>query len=98
MEQQLANYRRGLRAPHGSRADLVGLEMQPMAVALKDREITTFLGFLERVPKRFATPTMNGNARRGADLYASCATCHGPEGEGNAALKAPRLAHRIFSG
>ena len=92
VEQQIAGYRRGLRAPHGSRSDLVGLEMQPMAAALKDREITAFLAFLERVPRRSAAPTVGGNARRGADLYASCAACHGLKGEGNAALNAPRLA------
>ena len=92
VEQQLTGYRRGLRAPHGSRSDLIGLEMQPMAAAMKDGELATFLTFLERVPERFAAPTVAGNVRRGAVLYASCATCHGIDGEGKAAFNAPRLA------
>ncbi len=33
------------------------------------------------------------DAAAGRALYTSCATCHGPSGEGNAALKAPRLTH-----
>jgi len=34
-----------------------------------------------------------GNAEQGKALYASCVACHGAEGEGNSALKAPRLNH-----
>ena len=31
--------------------------------------------------------------QRGGELYASCATCHGVQGEGNRSLNAPRLTH-----
>jgi len=31
--------------------------------------------------------------QRGGELYASCATCHGAQGEGNRSLNAPRLTH-----
>jgi len=34
-----------------------------------------------------------GDPGRGAALYAPCASCHGPDGSGNAALGAPRLTH-----
>ncbi|HEY7672653.1 MAG TPA: c-type cytochrome, partial [Gammaproteobacteria bacterium] len=33
-----------------------------------------------------------GNAAVGAGTYAVCAACHGPQGEGNVALNAPKLA------
>jgi cytochrome c oxidase subunit 2 len=33
-----------------------------------------------------------GNAVAGQALYATCAACHGPNGEGNVALNAPRLS------
>jgi cytochrome c553 len=33
------------------------------------------------------------NPQRGGELYASCATCHGAQGEGNRGLNAPRLTH-----
>ena len=31
--------------------------------------------------------------KRGGELYAPCAACHGAQGEGNPGLKAPRLTH-----
>ena len=31
--------------------------------------------------------------KRGGELYAACAACHGAQGEGNPGLKAPRLTH-----
>ncbi len=34
-----------------------------------------------------------GDAAAGKALYGTCATCHGADGGGNAALKAPRLTH-----
>jgi cytochrome c553 len=33
------------------------------------------------------------NPQRGGELYVSCATCHGTQGEGNRGLNAPRLSH-----
>lgn len=33
------------------------------------------------------------NPERGRGLYTACAACHGPQGEGNPDLNAPRLTH-----
>lgn len=33
------------------------------------------------------------NPARGGELYATCAACHGAQGEGNRSLNAPRLTH-----
>ncbi|MCZ6656754.1 MAG: c-type cytochrome [Gammaproteobacteria bacterium] len=92
IERQLLNYKRGLRAPHGSTDDLIGREMQPMAAALDDESIVSVLAFAERVPERAALVTMMGDVARGAKLYTSCAACHGVNGEGNQSLSAPRLS------
>ena len=92
VERQLQSYRRGFRAPHGSTADLIGREMQPMAAALDDESIKAALAFVDRVPERSAATTVNGDAQRGGKLYTGCATCHGARGEGNRSLDAPRLA------
>jgi cytochrome c oxidase subunit 2 len=35
-----------------------------------------------------------GDAQAGKALYAICAACHGPEGEGNQAMNSPQLAGR----
>jgi len=41
-----------------------------------------------------ATPVhADDNPQRGGELYAACAACHGPRGEGNHSLQAPRLTH-----
>lgn len=92
VKQQLVSYRRGLRAPYGSIADLIGREMQPMAAALDDDGIAAVLAFVARVPERSAAATVNGDLTRGAKLYTSCVACHGARGEGNRSLNAPRLA------
>ncbi len=44
------------------------------------------------VPARGIEPTTR--VRRGAELYAACARCHGDQGEGIEATRAPRLAGR----
>ena len=36
--------------------------------------------------------TLPGNAQAGAALFATCAACHGDNGAGNKAMKAPQIA------
>lgn len=50
-----------------------------------------FVGVVLAGPMRAADTTQPG---RGATLYATCAKCHGPQGEGVEATRAPRLAGR----
>ncbi len=61
------------------------------------------VNLLKGVPMKFMTlvslafisfSTLAGDAANGAKLYAAkgCVTCHGKNGEGNAAMKAPRIA------
>ena len=45
------------------------------------------------LPLTAGTVLAAGNAEQGKALYATCAACHGADGQGNAALKAPRLNH-----
>ncbi|MCZ6641138.1 MAG: c-type cytochrome [Gammaproteobacteria bacterium] len=91
VENQLRSYQRGTRAPHGS-TDLIGREMQPMATALNDSDVARVLDFLSEVPARNAPTTVRGDPKRGAELFVSCMSCHGAEGEGNQTLNGPRLA------
>ena len=50
--------------------------------------------FVTALPVRTGTieQTVNGDARRGKTLYASCGACHGAQGEGNQVMSAPALA------
>lgn len=90
LERQLKLFRDGLRGIHPE--DVEGVAMRPMAVKLSDEsidDIVDWVGSWEYVP---APVTVEGNASRGEQLYASCATCHGADAMGNEAMGAPQLA------
>lgn len=89
VESQLIAFAEGWR---GHREDVQGMEMQPMAAALDSGQRSAAVEFVTAVPDRNAKPTVDGDFAAGETLYAACAACHGASGEGNAALKAPRLA------
>ncbi len=91
VQQQLMNYKNGLRAPSGS-PDLPGRTMQPMAAILDDAGIQAAVTYVDSVPNHRASPTLAGDAQRGAGLYATCSACHGEQGEGNQSFNAPPLA------
>ena len=87
----LAAYRAGLRGPAGNH-DLAGVEMKGAAREISVAQEPAILQFLRRMPATSRTQTVPGNARAGRRLYAThCATCHGPDARGNAALHAPDL-------
>ena len=91
VEQQLLNYKRGLRAPSGS-PDLPGRTMQPMAAILDEAGIQAAVAYVDSVPDHAPAPTLAGDAQRGAGLYATCGVCHGEQGQGNQSFNAPPLA------
>lgn len=93
IRRQLEAFRTGIRGTHPD--DAAGNEMQPIGVRLKDsaavEAVITYVGsFQPRMPP----VTVDGDAVRGRDLYATCESCHGAKGEGNQALGAPALAAR----
>lgn len=90
LRRQLENFRAGLRGTHPE--DTEGLAMQPMAAKLSDQSIDDIVAWVGSWDYQAATPTLSGNVNAGRQLYATCATCHGANGEGNEALGAPQLA------
>jgi cytochrome c553 len=90
LQRQLEIFRDGLRGTHPD--DLPGREMQPMAVILSDDSIQDILNWVETWEYKPAEITLTGGDQtRGQTLYQTCAACHGANGEGNEALKAPAL-------
>jgi cytochrome c oxidase subunit 2 len=89
VEQQLQNFKAGIRGPHEE--DPYGYEMQPMAAALSDEQIAAVAEFVSasRSPTPFAT--VPGNIEQGKAHYSTCAACHGIDGKGNEALGSPDL-------
>jgi cytochrome c oxidase subunit 2 len=91
LEKQLNNYKTGLRGAHED--DVYGRQMAPMAATLVDQAaIDNVIAYIESLPNDPAPQTISGNPDKGAKIYANCKVCHGENGEGIWALKAPRVA------
>jgi len=89
VESQLHSFKRGWRGKH--ERDLVGMEMQPMAVALSDQQIKDVAAFVAATRSDPPLSTIDGDAEKGQVHYSTCAACHGVRGEGNIALGSPSL-------
>ncbi len=91
LRRQLRNFRSGARGEH--EADRFGQQMRPFAQSLQDpAAIEDLMAHIETLPVEPTRPTITGDERRGEVLYRSCASCHGADGQGRQAFKAPRLA------
>jgi cytochrome c oxidase subunit 2 len=88
---QLEKFRSGLRGTHPD--DLGGLRMHPMSRWLAtDQDVSAVAAYVASLPTvRPDAVLEGGDAGRGAQLYVTCAACHGQDGSGNQALNAPRL-------
>lgn len=91
--RQLRNYRAQWR---GNAEDFYGFQMIGRASALPgDRALRDVAAYIQTMPAVSSAPTHGDakrvDAKRGADLYASCAACHGERAEGNEALSSPPL-------
>jgi cytochrome c oxidase subunit 2 len=91
LRRQIHAFRDGLRGVH--ERDTFGAQMRPFAAMLADdTSIRNLAAYVESLPGHSAEATVAGDAGRGRRLYATCASCHGNQGEGRWALNAPRLA------
>lgn len=93
VETQLKNFKNGLRGLHPQ--DTGGLRMYPMSLAIKtDEDIADLAAYVASMPVPEQEVTVAGDAEAGKAYYAPCTACHGPDGMGNQALNAPRIAHQ----
>jgi len=90
VESQLRAFQAGWRGRHHT--DLPGLRMRPMAVTLnRDGDIESVAEYVASLPAVQPESTLDGNAGRGAELFAVCAACHGVDARGQEALQSPPL-------
>ncbi len=89
VENQLRAFKKGWRGKH--ERDVVGMEMQPMAAALTDKQIKEVSAFVAETRSDHAVETIDGDVDKGKAHYSTCAACHGVRGEGNIALGSPAL-------
>ena len=91
LEKQLKNFQSGVRGVHAG--DVEGQMMKPFSLTLSDdqaiADVVAYIGTLEAAPQE---ATVAGDAGAGKSAYGTCAACHGANGEGNPALKAPKLS------
>lgn len=73
--------------------ELCGIAHHTMRGAVLVEDAEAFRNWTASLPTFADTQTMAaGNAAAGAAQYAVCASCHGPQGQGQQALNAPKLA------
>jgi cytochrome c oxidase subunit 2 len=91
VELQLTKFRTGMRGAHPD--DPEGLRMRPMSrQMMSEFEIQTVADYVSKLKPVKAVATLTGgNAEEGKKTWATCQACHGPNGMGNEALKAPPL-------
>jgi cytochrome c oxidase subunit 2 len=58
-----------------------------------DTAVRNVTAYIESLPDNEPAATVSGNTERGADLYRTCVNCHGAQGQGIAAMNAPRLTN-----
>nr|VFJ76391.1 MAG: Cytochrome c553 [Candidatus Kentron sp. FW] len=94
VENQLRAFKKGWRGAHGQ--DTTGMEMRAQVVSFDEQQIADATVFVTSVPARTKrmSHTVTGDIEKGKALYATCAGCHGQQGEGSEANQAPGLAGR----
>ncbi len=90
LKRQLKNFQLGLRGSNAS--DTFGVQMAPMAaVLIDDAAIDNVVAYITSLEETDSPPTISGDAVRGEEIFITCKSCHGAEGQGIWALNAPRL-------
>jgi len=94
VEAQLVKFQQGARGTHFD--DLEGMRMRPMSMWLgrpaDSADVADVAAYVAAMPKVSPEQTVHGDVEAGKAKYIPCVACHGQQGEGNAALKAPPLA------
>lgn len=91
LRRQIEYFQDGTRGAHPE--DEFGRQMAPMAATLVDSaSVENVIAYIETLPDVPAEHTVLGDAENGRDIWVTCGACHGYDGEGIAALNAPRQA------
>jgi cytochrome c oxidase subunit 2 len=89
LKRQLEYFKNGVRGQHED--DVYGRQMAPMAATLVNESmidnIVAYIGTLPDVP---VEETVDGNRAHGAEIYETCVSCHGRNGQGIWTANAPR--------
>jgi cytochrome c oxidase subunit 2 len=90
--RQLNHFKQGLRGTHEN--DAFGKQMVPFATTLvDDAAVRNVVAYISTLPDIRPSATVLGNPDNGKDHYATCAACHGANGQGIWSTRAPRLSN-----
>lgn len=89
---QLQAFRHGVR---GADSDSIyAKQMAPFATSLADdNAVEDVVAYITTLAEQRTEQTVLGNPAHGKQIYATCATCHGANGEGIWSTNAPRLSN-----
>ncbi len=92
LKRQLLNFKAGIRG--SAKGDVQGAQMMAVAQGLPDEAaIDAVVAYIDSLPDVPPATTVEAEPAKGRDHYDMvCGACHGPGGEGNVLLNAPRLA------
>jgi cytochrome c oxidase subunit II len=92
VERQLRNFRSGVREEKGASALQLGMIAAARALA-DDAAVHAMSEQVAALPRAPGGKAPHGDVREGKNYFnAICSACHGGQGQGSAALSAPRLA------
>ena len=89
--RQLQNFKNGHRGADMTK-DMQGGMMAPMAKMLSDDDMKNVAAYIQTLNGK-AQHSLKGDAAQGQAKFALCVACHGPNGEGVPATKAPALTN-----
>ena len=87
--RQLADFRDSRRG--AAPGDTYGAQMVQIAAMLDDTAIGRLSAYVAAMPEVPSPLTLQADPKAGQATFATCAACHGAQGEGGASLDAPRL-------
>lgn len=91
LRRQLEYYQSGARGTH--KDDVYGKQMAPMVATLTNKAaLENVVAYIASLPDLPPEHTVQGDIESGKDIWTTCGNCHGWQGEGIAALNAPRQA------
>jgi len=94
VESQLNAFTNNWRGAHPF--DTVGIRMKSMVLSLDlEGDLESVSEFVAGLPAAAPEDVFpEGDLSAGQSSYATCSTCHGPQGDGNEALRAPPIVHQ----
>ncbi len=92
LKAQMRKFKEGIRGSNPK--NIYGMQMAPMAKILADEAVDDVIAYIATFDTGKPADKGSGDAAAGKMLYPICAACHGPQGQGIEAQKAPEITNQ----